>query len=323
MPSDARLILLNKIQVEEMLSLDDALLAVREAFLLHSRGAGRLFPVVREQLLTGGVFGIKSGDVPNEGLLGFKAAGYWPRNRDAGGEPHQATVLLFDPLTGRPICIIDGNSITTLRTGAAGGLGLLHLARPNSVRLCIFGSGVQARSQLIFALKLMPSLRKVVYVTSHGGRDITFESSFAAHCEISPALDRNTAVADSDVVITATPGRGALFDLEAVRPGTHFNCVGSDTAGKRELPAGLLDQAKLFVDDRAQATQLGEMQWDPAQPCTELGELLSNPVDTRRQATDITVFDMTGLALQDLTVARLLHERATARNLGSRIAWPW
>ena len=93
--------------------------AVREAFVLHSQRAGRVFPVVREKLHTGGVFGIKSGDVANQDLLGFKAAGFWPGNR-AGGEPHQATVALFDPATGRPLCIMDGNAITTARTGAAG-----------------------------------------------------------------------------------------------------------------------------------------------------------------------------------------------------------
>lgn len=323
MPSDTCLLLLNKDQLEELLSTDDVLLAVREAFLLHSLGEGRLFPVVREHLLTGGVFGIKSGDVPNQALLGFKAAGFWPRNREVGGEPHQATILLINPSTGRPDCVIDGNAITTMRTGAAGGLGLQQLARPNSTHLCIFGSGVQARSQLIFALKIMPSLRKVVYLTSSGKPDDAFEASFKGLCEIALARDSNAAVASSDVVITATTGRSVLFDLEAVQPGTHINCVGTDTQGKRELPAGLLNRARLFVDDRIQARQIGEMQWDPTQPCTELGELLSDIVELRRQATDITVFDMTGLALQDLTVARLLRERAAVRGLGSSIAWPW
>ena len=136
-------------------------------------------------------------------------------------------------------------------------------------------------------------------------------------------LHGNAAVADSDVVITATPGAGPLFEAAAVQPGTHFNCVGADTKGKRELPEGMLEHARLFVDDRVQARQIGESQWAVDRPSTELGELLDGSNRVNRQATDVTVFDLTGLALQDLIVARLLHERAAARGIGGRIPWPW
>ena len=322
-PADARLLLLDKTQVDALLTPDEVLLAVREAFVLHSEREGRVFPVVREPLRTGGVFGIKSGDVQAQGLLGFKAAGFWPANRQRGGEPHQATILLIDPTTGRPLCVIDGNTVTTVRTGAAGGLGLQRLARAGSTRLCLFGTGVQARIQLDFALRLIPSLREVLYASANGQRNAAFEAHFAGRCHIAPAGDRNTAVAGSDIVITATPGSGALFDLEAVQPGTHLNCVGADTRGKRELPEGLLPRTRLFVDDRTQAQQIGETQWAPATACVELGDLLSNKAEFERAPEDITVFDMTGLALQDLTVARLLHARAAETGVGTRIAWPW
>lgn len=116
-PAKATLLLLDKNVVEQLLTPDEVTVAVREAFLLHAQREGRVFPVVRERLSTGGVFGIKSGDVPSQSLLGFKAAGFWPRNRELGSEPHQATILLFDPATGRPLCVIDGNAITTVRTG--------------------------------------------------------------------------------------------------------------------------------------------------------------------------------------------------------------
>lgn len=323
MPADARLLLLAKQDVEQLLVPDDVLEAVREAFVLHSDGEGRVFPVVREALPTGGVFGIKSGSVPAQGVLGFKAAGFWPGNRQLGGEPHQATVMLVDPLTGRPLCVIDGNAITTQRTGAAGGLGLLQLARPGSTRLCLFGSGVQARVQLEFALRLMPSLREVRYLTADGKPNAGFEAKFAGRCRITHTLDANAAVADSEVVITATPGKGPLFDAEAVRPGAHLTCVGADTKGKRELPQGLLARARLVVDDLAQARQIGETQWAPETPAMELGDLLTGKVNFTREPGDITVFDMTGLALQDLTVARLLYARAPAAGLGQSIAWPW
>lgn len=323
MRADATLLLLDKDAVEQLLTPDEVTQAVREAFVLHGRREGRVFPVVREKLATGAVFGIKSGDVPSQGLLGFKAAGFWPANREIGGEPHQATILLFDPATGRPQCVIDGNAITTVRTGAAGGLGLQLLARQDSTRLTVFGTGVQARSQLRFALRTLPRLSCVDYVSVDRRADEGFESLFADQCDIRCARDADEAVSRSDVVITATPGAGPLFDASALRPGTHLNCVGADTAGKRELPDGVLQRARLVVDDREQALQLGELQWASETPCVELGTLLMGERPFERAAGDITVFDMTGLALQDLTVARLIHERACAQAVGTRIGWAW
>lgn len=323
MRNSEKLVLLDKDAVESLLIVDDVLAAVREAFTLHSQREGRVFQVVRERLSTGGIFGIKSGDVQTEGLLGFKAAGFWPTNRQVGGEPHQATIMLIDPATGRPTCVIDGNAVTTMRTGAAGGLGLQQLARPNSTKACVFGSGVQARVQLTFALRLMPSLQRIQYVTWNDERDEAFEAHFREHCDIALAKDRNAAVADSDIVITATPGGGALFDLDAVQPGTHLNCVGADTKGKRELPDGLLKRVRLFVDDRAQAAEIGETQWAPDTEAIEFGDLLTGKAHVERRDDDITVFDMTGLALQDLTVARMLRDRAAEAHVGTSIAWPW
>jgi ornithine cyclodeaminase len=315
--------LLDKNQVERLLDNDEVLEAVKEAFVLHSQDEGRVFPIVREALDTGGIFGIKSGDVQSQSLLGFKAAGFWPSNRKLGGEPHQATIVLIDPATGRPTCIIDGNAITTARTGAAGCLGLLHLARPDSKTLCVFGTGVQAAVQLDFALRAMPAIRDVAYVSFNNEADAAFEKKFASRCSIRLAKDRNQAVAQSDIVITATPGGGALFDGAAVRPGTHINSVGADTKGKRELPDGLLDRVRLFVDDQAQARQIGESQWAPTLPSIELGKVLTGDVAVGRQPGDITVFDMTGLALQDLTVARMLYRSAQEGGSGTRLAWPW
>ncbi|HVZ44840.1 MAG TPA: ornithine cyclodeaminase family protein [Ramlibacter sp.] len=323
MRSEATLLMIDRDAVNALLDPADVTAAVREAFLLHGRREGRVFPVVREKLATGGIFGIKSGDVPSKGLLGFKAAGFWPDNRQRGGEPHQATILLFDPATGRPLCVIDGNAITTVRTGAAGGLGLRTLARPDSSRVTVFGAGVQAASQLRFALRTLRRLETVHYVSVNRDTDAAFESLFRAQCDIRCAHDANAAVAESDVIITATPGGGPLFDASAIRPGTHLNCVGADTAGKRELPAGVLERARVIADDREQALQLGELQWSRDTPVIELGQLLLGNSPFERGDGDITVFDMTGLALQDLTVARLVYARAQALHLGTRVAWPW
>jgi ornithine cyclodeaminase len=328
MPKNTQLLLIDKNQVESLLSFDDALEATREAFKLHALGEGRVFPVVREKLASGGVFGIKSGSVERQKILGFKAAGFWSGNRALGGEPHQATILLFDPDTGRPLCVIDGNVVTTLRTGAAGGLGLLQFARPDSARLCVFGAGVQAQIQTRFALRLMPGLRSAVYISVDGKPDARYEAgvgpdAVTCGCTVTHTTDRDKAVKESDIVITATPGTGALFGPDAVRPGTHINAVGADTQGKRELPGGLPERTRLFADDVAQARAIGETQWAKELPCVTLGELLTGQASFKRQPDDITVFDMTGIALQDLTVAQLLLQRAAASGAGTPVEWPW
>ena len=323
MSSESRLLMLNADAVAAYLQPDDVLAAVREAFVLHSEDKGRVFPVIREQLSTGGVFGIKAGDVQSEGLLGFKAAGFWPSNRARGSEPHQATIMLVDPATGRPVCIIDGNAITTTRTGAAGALGLQQLARRDSTRLCVFGTGVQARAQVGHALRVLPHIQYLRYVSVDRKRDEDFENHFAGRVQMECAIDADAAVARSDVIITATPGGGPLFNAEAVQPGTHLNCVGADTKGKRELPEGLLARVRLVVDDRVQSRQIGESQWAPETPCVEIGDLLTGKATLERAQDDITVFDLTGLALQDLTVARLVHDKARTGGKGVEIHWPW
>ena len=323
MRSDAELLLVDKHVVEQLLVPDDVIAAVREAFELHSRREGRGLPVVRETLSTGGIFGIKSGDVGSQGLLGFKAAGFWTENRAIGGEAHQATVMLLDPATGRPLCVIDGNAITTARTAAAGALGLSRLARQDSRVVTVFGTGTQAKAQLDGALRTLPQLKTVKYVSADREPHLEFESFFAGRCGLSCARDGDAAVAQSDVVITATPGSGPLFDGAAILPGTHLNCVGADTRGKRELPAGVMSRARVVVDDLAQSRELGELQWEPDTRAVELGDLLTGRSELLRASQDITVFDLTGLALQDLTVARLIHRRALELGLGSSVAWPW
>lgn len=323
MPKIETLKILDRDSVNTLISPEQILFAVREAFYLHSAGEGQVFPVVREVLGTGGVFGIKSGGIAGQGVLGFKAAGFWPGNRSLGGEPHQATILLIDPATGRPLCMIDGNAITTLRTGAAGALGLEMLARRDSSRLTVFGTGVQAAIHVDYALRVMPAISAVTYLTADGQPNPAFEARFAKRCAIKHCTQANDAVANSDLVITATPGAQVLFDLDAVKPGTHINCVGADTKGKRETPPGLLEKATVIVDDRDQAAQMGESQWAPALPVIEIGDLLTGKVELTRSAGQITLFDMTGLALQDLTVARLLFEQAKNQGVGHDISWPW
>ena len=189
----------------------------------------------------------------------------------------------------------------------------------------MFGTGVQGSAHTDYALRVMPGIRRVRYLTSDGRRDPRFEALFAGRCDVAAGAGADAAVADSDIVITATRGAGPLFSTQAVRPGTHLNCVGSDTRGKRELPEGLLALAGVWADDLTQARAIGELQWADDTVAGELGLLLAAGVTARAgmAADAITIFDMTGIALQDLTVARMLYQRALANGTGTSIAWPW
>ena len=134
--------------LSKMLTLSDVIPAIESAYLAASQQQAQLYPVVREPLASGGVFGIKSGYWPDQESLGLKVAGYWPQNRAKGLDNHQAMVVLVEPATGVPRAIIDGNFITAIRTSAAGAIGLRYLARPDSETALIVGTGVQAEAQL-------------------------------------------------------------------------------------------------------------------------------------------------------------------------------
>ncbi|MYZ44724.1 ornithine cyclodeaminase family protein [Schauerella aestuarii] len=296
---------------------------VRQAFVQHSAGTGRVFPMIRQSVGTNAVFGIKAGDIAMHNVLGFKAAGFWPANAAVSRGAHQATIMLFDPATGRPVCLLDGNHVTTLRTGAAGAIGIDLFARQDIERVCVFGTGVQAQIHLEYALQVRPGLRSVTYITPTGEPDAAFESANTQRCRIQHAADADRAVGQADLVITATPSRTPLFSNEAVRAGTHINAVGADTVGKRELPEGLLPRASLFVDDARQSSTVGEGQWAPDCPATEIGAVIQRDIPYARAPDAITVFDMTGLALQDLVVAQMLFDRARETQRGMEIVWPW
>nr|WP_233161699.1 MULTISPECIES: ornithine cyclodeaminase family protein [unclassified Achromobacter] len=310
-----------------LLDRDATMAAVRQAFVQHSAGTGRVFPMIRESVGSNAVFGIKAGDIAPDNVLGFKAAGFWPGNTAHGKGAHQATIMLFDPATGRPVCLLDGNHVTTLRTGAAGAIGIDLFARKDVRSLCLFGTGVQARIHLEYALQVRSSLVSVTYLTVDGASDPGFESDFTARhgdrCALKHATDADQAVAAADLVITATPSRKPLFGNEAVQAGTHVNAVGADTIGKRELPEGLLQRARLFVDDGRQSANVGEGQWAKECPATEIGTVILGEQSYVREAGAITVFDMTGLALQDLVVAQMIFDGARKAGRGMAITWPW
>jgi alanine dehydrogenase len=321
------LLVLNAQCLSALITSELAIAAAREAFELHSSEGGDTYPVVREPLGQGpapAVFGIKSGAIESQRLIGLKAAGFWNHNRSLDKPAHQATIVLIDSHTGRAQALLDGNAITTARTGAAGYWGIQLLAPQAARRICVFGTGVQAAVQLDYALRARPLATQVTYISHHAQPDLAFEAYFSKLCELRHSARAEPAVESADIIITATPGRAILFQAGALRSGQHINAVGADTRGKRELPSGTLELAThIWADDLTQARELGECQWNPERQVQEIGSLLLGHTSYQRNAQDLTLFDMTGLALQDICLARQLVQAAQSQGLGQRIDWPW
>jgi alanine dehydrogenase len=310
-----------------LVSMQDAIAAVEQSFAAMARRQARNLPVVREVLgYRDAVFGVKTGCDIRAPMLGLKAGGYWPHNAAKGLTNHQSSTLLFDPETGRASALVSANYLTGVRTGAASALATRCLSRPDSAVLGILGTGVQALYQLQATLAVR-SIRKV-YAWNPSPDKL---AAFGRHVrelglEFAPQSDRQAVVSNADVLITATPSTQPLVERSWVRRGTHISAMGADTQGKQELDPALVANAAVFVDEAAQAFSIGECQHayragliTDDSPRGSIGAVIAGLCDGRRSAQEITLFDGTGVALQDLAVAALAVRLAGERGIGSRV----
>jgi alanine dehydrogenase len=326
---DGSMIVISEQDARELVSVEDAIGAVENAFAAMARRQARNYPVVREVVgHRDAVFGVKTGCDTALPLLGLKAGGYWPHNLGAGLGNHQSATLLFDPDTGRASALVSANYLTGVRTGAASAIATKHLSRPDSSVLGLIGAGVQAQYQLRATLAVRPvrrvhawdpsadNLAALGRVVQQLGLAFTAESS----CQ--------GVAASADVLVTVTPSQKALVEAAWVRPGTHINAMGADTRGKQELDPLLVARAALFVDEAAQAIGIGECQHAfDAGLITErsfrasIGEVIAGLGEGRRSDSEITLFDGTGVALQDLAVADLAVRMGRMRSVGSVVPY--
>lgn len=319
--------IINEQDARALVSVEDAIAEVEKTFAAMARGQARNYPVVRELVgYQDAVYGVKTGCDTSAPLLGLKAGGYWPHNLKRGLTNHQSSTVLFDPETGRASAVVSANYLTGVRTGAASAIAVKYLSRPDSRVLCLIGTGVQATYQVRATLAVRPIQEVHAWDPSaenlaNFGRFVKeLGLHFVAHTE------RQTAVADADILITVTPSQQALVEKSWVRAGTHISAMGADTKGKQELDPALVASAALFVDEAAQAISIGECQHAyRAGLITEqsfrgsLGAVIAGLCEGRRDNQEITLFDGTGVALQDLVVADLAVRLAAERGLGSQV----
>lgn len=294
---------------QEVIGRPDAFDAVEKVFAAMARGDAYNFPVVREAIgHADALYGFKSGFDRSDLVLGVKSGGYWPGNMEKSLTNHQSTVFLFDPDTGQLAALVGGNYLTAVRTAASSAVSLAHLARKDAKVLGMVGAGHQAGFQLRAAAE-QRDFEKVVAWNHHPEMMPRLEQ--VAH-EIGlpfEVVDQQGLCAQADVIITITSSFEPLLERDWIKPGTHIACMGTDTRGKQEVSVDLVADATLFTDEIAQSVSIGETQHAidagniSETDITAIGEVINGTHPGRSSEDEITLFDGTGVGLQDLAVA--------------------
>jgi len=324
----AETLLLSRRDVAELLSLQECVAAVEDAFRMHARGE-TLAPAILGVPAARGGFHVKAAGLKRQGRGYFaaKTNANFPGNPARTGRPTiQGIVLLFDAEDGAPLAALDSIEITLLRTAAATAAAAKHLARPDSRAATVCGCGEQGRVQLDAIALALPLERVHAYdADPERARAFATESGRRHPFAVEAADDLPSAVRESDVVVTCTPARGPLFAAEDVRRGTFLAAVGADSHGKQELDPRLLARAKVVVDSLDQCAEIGELQHAIAAGLVsredvfaELADVLDDRKPGRTSADEITVFDSTGTALEDVAAAVAVYEKALAVGRGTR-----
>lgn len=311
--------------IAEILTRADAFEAVEQVFAAMSAGEAYNFPVIREAIgHEEALYGFKGGFDGKGMALGLKAGGYWPHNLERRGLiNHQSTVFLFDPDTGKVAAMVGGNLLTALRTAAASSVSIKHLARADARVMGMIGAGHQAKFQLRAALE-QRDFEKVIGWNYH--KDMLPGLADVAEAAGVPfeAVELDGMV-EADVVISITSVFSPVFGAAHIRAGAHVACMGTDTVGKQECETDLVVKATVFTDEVAQSVTLGEAQHavgaglKPSAEIFELGAVINGTHAGRRSDDEITLFDGTGVGLQDLAVAASIVGIAKQKGIGMEV----
>ena len=261
-----------------------------------------------------------------ENITGVKIVNVHPGNPDRGLPTVMALIVLISPETGAPVAIMDGTYLTDIRTGAAGGIAAKYLARKDSKVIGIIGVGNQAKTQLEALIEVFePELVRITSRTKENCERFIREMAGVTPCEIryEESIEK---VCNCDILVTTTPTRKPIVKAQWIKEGTHINAIGADAVGKEELDPELLIRSKIVVDDIVQALHSGEVNVPLSKHYisendihAQLGEVITGLKPGRTSEEEITIFDSTGLAIQDVASAHLVYERAVSKKLGRQV----
>jgi len=333
---------------EKLLDMKTVIEKVETAYKLKASKNAALWPLIFHEFEPGKAdMDIKSGYLTDANIFGLKLVSWYGENSNKNISQLIGTVMVFDIHTGSPKAILSAEHITCMRTGAAGAIGVKYLAKNDSKTLMMVGTGNQAAYQIAATLMVMPKIEKVYLYNSVNQNDaerfkdtITerlnteflnytddiivneIKEKFNVTFEVVTDIEKSTG--ESDIIITATPSRKAMIKKEWVKPGTHFSCVGSDMSGKQEIDEQLFSDARIFTDDITQSISVGESEKavktgiiSSDDIISEIGQVINKTVNGRLTDNDITIFDSTGIALQDLITANYAITRAKEMDIGT------
>ncbi|MCQ1536322.1 alanine dehydrogenase [Methanosarcina sp. KYL-1] len=318
---------LDQEEVKSVVDMHSDMVVVESAFRQHGLGKVQMPP--KSYLY----YTAYNGDLrtmpaylEEEDITGVKIVNVHPGNPMRGLPTVMALIILISPETGAPVAIMDGTYLTDIRTGAAGGTAAKYLARKDSKVIGLVGAGNQARTQLEALLEVFePELVRITSRTRESCEKFIEEMKDLSPCEIRYE-DSVQKVCDCDILVTTTPTRKPIVKADWIKAGTHINAIGADAVGKEELDPELLIRSKIIVDDMVQALHSGEVNVPLSKHYisendihAQLGEVIAGKKPGRTSEDEITIFDSTGLAIQDVATAHMVYERAVKEGLGREV----
>src|SRR5512136_1230563 len=306
-------LLLDRNAVRTLMKMADVIKVVEEAFRMCGEGKGKM-PAKVYLSVERGDFRAMPAALP--GSAGMKWVNVHPQNPSRGLPSVMAVLIYSDPETGYPLAIMDATEITAYRTGAAAAIASKYLARRGPHTMGVVGAGYQAYTQILAHAELFSPIS----VKASDVSKIAVEKLMNALSQFSIKNCAIQEAAASDIVCTLTPARSPIVKREWIAAGTHINAVGADAPGKEELDPSILKEAIVLVDDLTQASHSGEINvpiqkgmYDIGEIYGTLPEIVAGKKKGRTDNRAITVFDSTGIAVEDIAVAKLLFEKAQQR----------
>lgn len=330
---------LNEKDIKELININLAIDAVENAYAQKSDFKGSVWPMVFYEY-EHNVFDldIRSGNLDGSNAYGLKLISYNENNVGKGLDKVNATSLIFDSITGCPLALLNASPITSYRTGAAAAIGAKYLARKNSENLLVVGCGNIAIYSIAATLITMPSIKNVVICNPKNYKSaldrvdmikkevsrLLEEAGSHLGVEISCTDDIESAVKLNDIIITATPSEVAMIKSDWVKEGTHFSCMGAGMEGKQEIDHKLFQMARSFADDEKQCIKSGEAQRAFREGVIskfngEIGEVILGRKEGRTNESQITIFDSTGLFIQDLATSIEVLKKADEVGVGIEV----
>ncbi len=303
----------------ELVTRPMAFAAIREALIAAADDSALSFPALQGTGRDAAHrFSVKAARVNSSNLTGLKIGAYWPSADSAGLPRGSSTVVFLDDATGRMEAIVRTSAANYFRTAAADALAVELLARPDAETLAVFGAGDQAFHE-VMAVREVRRISRVYIVNRTAERaEALIKRLRDSGIDAAPA-GAQFACENSDIIVTVTASKQPLFENAWVRPGTHVSGMGADNRGKQEMPVELLRRGRLFADLVPQSVVIGEFQYVAADIAAgtvrldPLGDVARGHKAGRQSTDDITIFDSSGIALQDIFLAKMILDECNRR----------